>query len=63
MIGPLKMFLAFTLLKVPGSSSIDHYVSFPFAIGGRFSAITGTYLEVIHNCGGRGCIQSVEAPN
>lgn len=34
MIGPLKMFLAFTLLKLPGSSSFDDYVSFPFAIGG-----------------------------
>src|SRR5699024_7235994 len=40
MIGPLKMFLAFTLLKVPGSSSIDHYVSFPFANGGRCSGVS-----------------------
>src|SRR5690625_2956813 len=34
MTGPLKMFLAFTLLKLPPSAPSDVYVSFPFAIGG-----------------------------
>lgn len=34
MTGPLKMFLAFTLLKVPPSAPLDVYVSFAFAIGG-----------------------------
>src|SRR5699024_1211158 len=29
----------FTLLKVPGSSSFDDYVSFPFAIGGRTAGL------------------------